>query len=348
MLGCQPPYFRLLVDCDYFARIEFVMGESMTYAQLPDGYTVRPATMDDAGAATDLLNTCEIDENGEPDYLADELAQDWADLDLGERVALIEASDGSLAGYMAVVSRGNVVHDADIYVHPDHSGRGLGTYLVQLSEARAQSWINSAPAGKRVVIRNPVNGVNPQANELLQNLGYEKIRHFWRMEAVFDAEPPEPTLPEGFTIRPCREGHDERAIYETVDEAFQDHWSFGPTTFETWFPRKTGEKFDPSLWFQLFDGDEMAGVAVCRINGDQGWVGDLGIRKPWRRRGLGIALLQHAFREFYHRGIRRVGLGVDAENPTGATRLYERSRHEGHPQLRDLRKELRPGESWEE
>lgn len=47
------------------------------------------------------------------------------------------------------------------------------------------------------------------------------------------------------------------------------------------------------------------------------------MREPWRRRGLGLALLRNAFRLFWDRGERRVGLGVDSDNPTGARRLYE-------------------------
>ena len=41
--------------------------------------------------------------------------------------------------------------------------------------------------------------------------------------------------------------------------------------------------------------------------------------------GIGLALLQTAFEEFRRRGRVRAGLGVDAQNPTGATRLYERA-----------------------
>jgi ribosomal protein S18 acetylase RimI-like enzyme len=48
------------------------------------------------------------------------------------------------------------------------------------------------------------------------------------------------------------------------------------------------------------------------------------VRRPWRRRGLAEALLHRSFAELYARGKRRVGLGVDADNVTGALRLYER------------------------
>ena len=57
---------------------------------------------------------------------------------------------------------------------------------------------------------------------------------------------------------------------------------------------------------------------------DMGWVNALGVRTSRRRRGLGELLLRTAFAEFARRGETRVGLGVDTENETGATRLYER------------------------
>jgi mycothiol synthase len=84
--------------------------------------------------------------------------------------------------------------------------------------------------------------------------------------------------------------------------------------------------FDPALWTVARDSEEVAGVIRCdprRWGG--GWVGVLGVRRPWRRRGLGLALLQRSFGTFFDRGERRVALGVDAENPSGATRLYERA-----------------------
>jgi mycothiol synthase len=56
-----------------------------------------------------------------------------------------------------------------------------------------------------------------------------------------------------------------------------------------------------------------------------GWVASLGVRRPWRRRGLGQALLLHSIGELYDRGRRHIGLGVDVDNPTDAPRLYERA-----------------------
>jgi ribosomal protein S18 acetylase RimI-like enzyme len=80
-----------------------------------------------------------------------------------------------------------------------------------------------------------------------------------------------------------------------------------------------------------WDGDQVAGVSMnwiedeenARVGVDAGWLGNVSVRRPWRRRGVGRALLLHAFRELHARGAERVGLGVDAQNPSGATRLYE-------------------------
>ena len=105
------------------------------------------------------------------------------------------------------------------------------------------------------------------------------------------------------------------------------------------------ESFDPALWFLALDGDEIAGVVLCYApeEEDIGWVGQLAVRRPWRRRGLGPALLRHAFGEFYQRGRPAVGLGVDAANPSGATRLYERAGMRVVRQFDAYEKELRAG-----
>ena len=79
-----------------------------------------------------------------------------------------------------------------------------------------------------------------------------------------------------------------------------------------------------------------------------GWVGTLGVRPPWRKHGLGMALLKHSFAELYQRGYSTIGLTVDASNPTGATRLYERAGMHIASQFIVYEKEYRPGREPEE
>jgi ribosomal protein S18 acetylase RimI-like enzyme len=104
---------------------------------------------------------------------------------------------------------------------------------------------------------------------------------------------------------------------------------------------------DPSLLFLAMDGDEIAGFNLCRPHAfddpEIGWVGSLGVLRPWRKRGIGLALLRHSFNEFYRRGKRKVGLGVDANNLTGALRLYENAGMRVYRAFDKYEKEMRPG-----
>jgi mycothiol synthase len=317
---------------------------------LPTGYAVRAASMDDVVAAVDLFNACEVAETGEPDYDVDELRGEWAESDPAQSVEFVVAPDGTLAGSMSLYDLEHVVVEADGYVHPNHSGLTIGTFLVRRSEERAVTHVELAPPNARVVIRNFVNALNPEACRLLEGEGYLPIRHFWRMSITHDTPPEPPSWPDGFTVRSSVAGQDEPAVYAAVEDAFQDHWSMGPTSYEEWLKRNAADGFEPSLWFQVIDAasGEIAAVAVCRYYGEVGWLRYLGVRRTWRRRGLGEALLHHAFDEFYRRGTKTVALGVDAENPTGATRLYERV---GMTMIRrhvTYEKVLRDGVDWQQ
>jgi mycothiol synthase len=157
---------------------------------------------------------------------------------------------------------------------------------------------------------------------LLEGRGFVYIRSFYRMSIDLDEPPQPPRWPEGFTVATMQPG-EERLVHEAVSEAFLDHWDYQRRPFEEW---SRLAQIEPPLCFLVRDG-EGAVVAVGWCNEERfgvGWVDVLGVRPAWRRHGLGEALLLLAFRELYDRGRRRVGLGVDAENPTGATRLYER------------------------
>ena len=121
--------------------------------------------------------------------------------------------------------------------------------------------------------------------------------------------------------------------------------TFEPETFERWselyLGGYLGAPFDPALWFIAEESGEPAGICLCRpewgADRTLGWVNVVGVRRPWRRQGLGLALLLHAFGELYQRGIERVGLGVHGENPTGAPRAVRTRRDVRDQALRPLR-----------
>jgi mycothiol synthase len=298
----------------------------------------------DLDAVYAAIRASETAEFGEAEgYAIEELEGDWKFLDLGKDAWVAIAPDGALAGYGYLQSRRNVRLDIEVYVHPAHYGRGIGTTLVRLAEARARKHVPLAPPGTRVAIHNWINALNAEASSLLKREGYTPVRYFFRMEMTFSKEPPPASLPAGITLRSGRSDEDLRLFYETSEEAMADHWGHVPRSYEEWKERGTQSNFDPTLWFLALEDEVPAGAVLCSISDGIGWIDALMVRKPWRRRGIGHALLTHAFRELYARGMRRMALGVDAENPTGATQLYERAGMQSGQQYAAYGKELRAG-----
>jgi mycothiol synthase len=162
----------------------------------------------------------------------------------------------------------------------------------------------------------------------LERRGFRLVRHSHRMEIDLTEPTPVAVWPDGIELRTFRPG-DERLFHAVQQETFEDSWEHVRIPYEEWAHWFVGSsRFVPDLWFLAFAQEEPAGFAICHPhpgNADLGWVGELGVRRPWRRRGLGRALLLHAFAEFRDRGLLKAGLGVDAESLTGANRLYEQA-----------------------
>jgi ribosomal protein S18 acetylase RimI-like enzyme len=169
------------------------------------------------------------------------------------------------------------------------------------------------------------------------------------MEIKLDGPPPEPKFPKGIELRPFIKGEHDVAIWQAQNEAFRDHWGSHDVTLEEWKRSKFDDpEFDPTLWPIAWDGDQVAGFSMNRYRMGIGWIRTLGVRRPWRKRGLGEALLLHSFGEFYRRGTKTIGLGVDAQNPTGATCLYQKVGMYAASEFITFEKELRPGRDIDE
>jgi len=203
-----------------------------------------------------------------------------------------------------------------------------------------------------VVLRHSLHHEAIAIHRALQQEDFTLVRHFLTMGIDLPDTPPVPRWPDGISVRTFVLGQDERATFSVVREAFLDHWGQTPAPFEEAFEiwrywMIDDPELDPSLLFLAMDGDEIAGVSLCRLRVSSypgyGWVGTLGVLRPWRKRGLGLALLQHSFGELYRRGLRHAGLGVDAENLTGALRLYTKAGMHPMRQVDVYEKELRPG-----
>lgn len=316
--------------------------------QKPKALLVRAPVMDDLQAAYDVIYAAGLADNGIESFTLEDLRLSWQEdkFNLATDAWVVVTSEGRIVAYADTGERNHIKLYGFIRVHPDYRGLEIEKYLLRLIEARMQQHISQAPAHARVTLAFETSHNNQGDATLLQQAGYEHNRSFYLMEINLREAPPSPEWPTGLTIRTMRPG-EERTVFEMIEEAFSDHWGHLPGKYEEWehwLIKREG--FDPSLWFLVFEGEQLAAGALCLYEPtlQAGWVGQLAVRRPWRRKGLGMALLQQAYAEFYRRGVYKVGLGVDAQNLTGALRLYERAGMHVAVQTDSYQKELRAGE----
>jgi ribosomal protein S18 acetylase RimI-like enzyme len=156
----------------------------------------------------------------------------------------------------------------------------------------------------------------------------------WYFDMRRDLREPLPAMPEleGLEVRAYEPALAER-VRLAHNEAFADHWGSEPQTAEIWNREFVGDPFfRGDLSFVVLAGDEIAGYSVNYVTEAdwevtgvrEGWVGQLGVRRPWRKRGLATALLVRSMEAFRAADLDAATLGVDAENPTGALGIYER------------------------
>jgi mycothiol synthase len=328
---------------------------SIVPIQLPPGYTARPVTLDDAEAAAALSNAYNVALTGRPSITAGEIRSDWGQptMNLATNTLAVFAPDGSMAGRAEVWdSEPHVQPYVLAEVHPAHQGLGIGASLAGWAEARGRRLTAIAPDDARVVLRQFKMSADEAAAGLLKTQGYTVARHNLRMAIDFDGPPPRPAVPAGLTIRPFIRGQEERELLLAIREEFRDHWGHveqpWDDDYREWLHfMDTSPTYDPSLFFVAVDGDEIAGTAFGQTawaeDPEAGWIYALGVRRPWRRRGVALALLQQCFVAFYERGKRRAKLGVDAQSLTGATRLYAKAGMHVERQFDIYEKKLRAG-----
>jgi mycothiol synthase len=293
-----------------------------TLALEVENVVIRRPTLDDAGGVAALLAARDRADFGEDDRIGltgDWLRKWWAmDEPALATDAWIALRDDEIVGFARTDREGEVANLADeSCVHPDARGIGVGSNLLDEAERWARE--NELP-------RFHVHVVNDGGRKLAMQRGHELVRFFWRMEIDMSAEPRVPEPPAGTTIRDYRPGEDDAALHAMHQEAFAEHWEFMPSAIDEWLKwRHTRSDYHPAFWQIAEENGEIAGAALCFGEDRIGWVLDLAVRPASRRAGLGLVLLQSGFVALWRHGHTRVGLEVDSENETGATRLYERA-----------------------
>lgn len=255
---------------------------------------------------------------GHTTFSQGDLEDEWSDLDLERDVSVVR-DGGRIVGCAVIHERGELCR-VEGYVHPDAVGHGIGRLIATGLE-------EDAAVGGARRIQNNVFEADSAARRLLESLGYEAVRFFRELRIELETPPPAPQWPDGLRAVPFDPERDALEFHAAHQEAFADHWDHSPRDFESWSNSHLGsERFDPTLWCVVRAEDEIAAGTIC--TGDTyggGFISALFTRRPWRKQGVGAALLDHSFGRFWAQGEHSVGLGVDAASDTGAFRLYERA-----------------------
>lgn len=304
---------------------------------LPEQYTVRATTIDDAEAVAEHITEVFRAKGYQGSGTADELRVGWQEPDFKLEDSSIVIEDES----------GKVVANATLWdisatpVHPwcgwelkeELYGTEVETFILNWYESKAQRVIEKCPPEARIALQtNTLEGYEKRA-KALSDAGYTHSRSYYRMAIEMDEAPPEAQLPPHIIIRGMSYPDELRAITMAIKEGFKDHWGFIEEPIEEelkfWTHyTKTDKIFKPEHFFLAIDTrtDTVAGIALCRWEQvgkpETAYVQEFAVMPDYRRQGLGLTMLHHAFGEFYKQGRKQVALHVDTDSLTGATRVY--------------------------
>jgi GNAT superfamily N-acetyltransferase len=292
--------------------------------------TTRPYEPGDAAAVADLYNTLERATGGHPGYMPDELgAMMRATVrDFGRDTRLVTDPDGRLVAVGSVHTPPDGGFRVDLYggVLPERQGQGLGRELLGWQLERAEEIHRAVAPDAEWQAETGAMVDDASAARLMRRFGLAPVRYFFEMAAA-TKKPGSAGLPEGLESLPYR-AELERPLYEAHMEAFADHWGYQRRGFDEWVGmtlRSSG--FRPELSRIAVDGGEIAAYVLGYTDADPGrlYIGQVGTRRPWRRRGLAAALLAEVLGAASEAGLGTAALGVDGASPTGAVGVYERA-----------------------
>lgn len=307
--------------------------------------SLQPLTLQHTAAWARLLAAAErVDETGEH-YSAEDLAEEFTDPTRDCDRDFVGAWAGEqLVGFASVMARDTLEPGVPpahrIYLegttHPDHRGRGIGTELLAWAVRRGREAHDALFAGTPALLQctGPVG--NSAQVRLLEGSGFVAQRWMFGMERGLDQPVAPCSVPRGLTVHAYQSSWAE-AVRSAHNDAFADHWGFtpwSPTLWRQWVSETRA--FRPGISRVLVEdgqADDVVGYLVgYEYDADmaatgfrEAYVGKLGVRRAWRGRGAGSALLSSTLQACYEAGYERASLDVDADNPTGALGLYRRA-----------------------
>jgi mycothiol synthase len=325
-------------------------------ATLPDGYTQRALTVDDAEAAAHLHNVAYQARGEDETFTAEMFLRWWEDphWDMATSSQVFFNPQGEMIGYLIESHYYNPTHpNIGWELIIDDQWQTVLRVMMAWGEQHALPALELCQPEERFA---PATGCNAETPEqtFLESLGYAATRYFYRMGITFQEAPTAQDLPEGFTLKTFQYPADLEALAMAQDDMWRDHYGYiehpSSEIISRWKDRvEKTPKFDPTMWYIATDNatGEIAGLVLCdpedETKTDQGYIGIVGVRRAYRKRGLAQTMMSQAFAEFWRRGQKTVCLGVDGSSITGATRLYERVGMSVVARYVRMEKEMRPG-----
>ncbi|MBU7012804.1 MAG: GNAT family N-acetyltransferase [Theionarchaea archaeon] len=216
---------------------------------------------------------------------------------------------------------------------PEWRGKDISRCMLRYNEQRLRDIAAQHPKDNPSFFQARAQESEVHWISLLLSENYKPVRHYFLMVRSLLEDIPSLPLSEGLEIRPAAPEH-YRTIWSAADEALQDHWGGSDLTDEELAELIERPTFDPGLWVVAWDTatDSVAGVVLTTVDAEENqeyerkraYLGPIGVRRPYRRKGLASVLIARSFHLLRNAGMTEAALGVDAENPEGALQLYEK------------------------
>ena len=277
-------------------------------------FFLRLPTAQDKLSVYDLMIRCDIRDVGFPDTDKEDVGHDWEQINLARDAWLAFDAKGALHGYCAVLPWADGVRML-IYDDPGTEATDLFLGLLVMCEKRAANIIQESKNPAKRGIYTHLSDIASHQKSILVKAGYSIKKNIFNMHKELSGSQPDPELPAGFSIRTTVAGQDEPAIHALIQEAF-DWRERDYQTFEEWKEFMIhADTFNENLWFLAVKDSKIIGTCLCIQCSDIGWIRQLAVKKPYRKLGIGRALLQRSFQAFKALGLPKAGLAVESVNP---------------------------------
>jgi mycothiol synthase len=283
----------------------------------------------------DLQNACEALDRLDQGISVEELRTELTnpEIDAARDLQLWQEADGALIGFGQLVIL-DAVDEIDtrlmLWVRPNARGADLEPQILDWAAERLR--VVARERGKPARLQTQAREDQAEWRALLRELGFAIDRYSYVMMRDLAAPIATPQIQDGFTIRELAGHHEAEQWVEMFNLSFIDHPNHHPATVESvvHYLEEPIYRQDLNLVAVAPDGT-FAGFCWALINPQDnarngrksGEIAVLGTRRGFRRLGLGRALLLEGLRRLRQAGMDSASLGVVANNPTGAQRLYE-------------------------